>query len=810
MTLPTVSSSATCMPRALWLVALIATVLCCPMTLRAERAVINLNDAVVVSADQSPNPEPKAAQMLLEEVEKRTQVRWRHEHSWPTDSKTIIAIGTAGELERLATNRWHAPEKMPGAEGYDLRVDHQSGSTIVWVIGSDPRGVLYGVGKLLRSMSMRRQEITLPDGFSDGSAPVKHLRGHQLGYRPKTNSYDGWTVAMWEQYLRDLSVFGCNTIELIPPRSDDASDSPMFPLPQMQMMREMSRLADEYGMDVWIWYPAMDRNYADPKTVEHAIAEWGEVFKNLPRVDAVFVPGGDPGHTRPGVLFNLLEKQTENLRRYHPSAKMWMSPQSFTQEWFEEFRKLLDPPPAWLSGVVYGPEIRMSMHDFRKLIPASLPIRHYPDITHSLRCEYPVPDWDTAFAMTEAREPINPRPVGMANIFRVTSPDDIGFITYSEGCNDDVNKAVWSALGWNPDSDVTQILREYSRYFISPDVEDSFAQGLLGLERNWQGPVLSNDGIAQTLSQFLAMQRHATPAMKLNWRFQQALYRANYDAYVHDRLVYEASLEEQALSELRRAPQEGSLIAIDRAKATLDRAAAQPVSQDARSRTFEMAEALFQSIRMQLSVERYFAIAVGRGANLDEIDVPLNDRLWLESEFAAISTSKSEAARLEKIDGLLSRTNPGPGGFYDELGNPANRQHLIRGVGWKDDPGFYQTVATGFGSRTSGGQPLPRARWHGAEALYDAPVRMHYEHLDSNAHYRLRILFGSGDSTRVSLKINDRDVLRAGRTSRDMTEYEIPQQDTAKGTLDLAWYGAPGLGGNGRTFQIDEVWLMRN
>jgi len=31
---------------------------------------------------------------------------------------------------------------------------------------------------------------------------------------------------------------------------------------------QMSRLADEYGLDVWIWYPAMDPDYGDPKTVE--------------------------------------------------------------------------------------------------------------------------------------------------------------------------------------------------------------------------------------------------------------------------------------------------------------------------------------------------------------------------------------------------------------------------------------------------------------------------------------------------------------------------------------------------------------
>ena len=51
----------------------------------------------------------------------------------------------------------------------------------------------------------------------------------------------------------------------------------------------------------------------------------------------------------------------------------------------------------------------------------------------------------------------------------------------------------------------------------------------------------------------------------------------------------------------------------------------------------ELAEALYQSIRMQLSVERYKAISVGRGANLDTIDVPLNNRRWLKQRERDVS-----------------------------------------------------------------------------------------------------------------------------------------------------------------------------
>ena len=127
------------------------------------------------------------------------------------------------------------------------------------------------------------------------TSPKYPLRGHQIAYRPKVNTYDAWTPAVFEQYVRDLAAFGTNAIELVPPRSDDDDQSPHFHLPKMEMMVEMSRIVASYGMQVWIWFPAMDRDYTKPETVEFALQQWGEVFRKLPRIDAVFVPGGDPG-----------------------------------------------------------------------------------------------------------------------------------------------------------------------------------------------------------------------------------------------------------------------------------------------------------------------------------------------------------------------------------------------------------------------------------------------------------------------------------------------------------------------------------
>jgi hypothetical protein len=777
--------------------------------------VVDLTHASVVTPPGLTAPEQKAVQMLIEEVDKRSRVRWHICKEWPSGKEPIVLVGPAAAVRSLASR--HGLTLPDGAgqggpEGFQLGCVSGKDALVVWVAGNDSRGVLFGVGRLLRELRLERDRVTLPAGFHVATAPRMPLRGHQLGYRPKTNSYDGWTVALWEQYIRDLAVFGCNAIELIPPRSDDDADSPHFPLPPMRMMAEQSRLADAYGLDVWVWYPAMDLDYSSPATVAFALKEWGEVFRALPRLDAVFVPGGDPGHTRPGVFLPFLQKQAANLRRYHPKAQMWVSGQGFDREGLEELLTLLRQEPAWLTGVVYGPQIRMSLADFRKAVPRRYPVRNYPDITHSRHCQYPVPDWDLAFALTEGREVSNPCPERMARIFRLCRPHTAGFITYSEGCHDDVNKCLWSALGWDDRTEVRDVLREYGRYFIGPAFAERFADALLGLEKNWQGPLLKNTGVETTLHQLQAIEAVGGPSVKLNWRFQQALYRACYDAYLQKRLRYEMDLESAAVNKLAAARTLGTLEALAQAEAILDRAVKEPVAQPLRARVFELAEALFQSIRAQLSVPRYQALAVERGANLDQIDHPLNNAGWLKKRFAALRALGNDADRHRGIEEILHRTDPGPGGFYDELGEPSRRPHLLGGTGAERDPDFYVTPLTGFGFRGAGADlSLPRAWWHYAEALFDQPLRLRYRDLDPSAAYRVRVVYGrEGRPRKVRLVAGDGHEVH-GYLSRpyEPQEFAIPPAAIVRGELLLTWSPEPGRGGTGRGLQVAEVWLLR-
>ena len=693
------------------------------------------------------------------------------------------------------------------------------------------------MGRFLYSAAVRRQNARIePCKLDVVSSPQVALRGHQLGYRPKTNAYDAWNVLIWEQYIRDLAMFGTNALELLPPRTDDRADSPHFPLPPERMMVEMSRICDSYNLDVWAWFPAMDRNYNDPTTVESALKEWGRIFQMVPRIDAVFVPGGDPGDTEPKTMFALLEKQKINLRRFHPRAQMWMSPQGFDEAWMSQFFGLVGQSEmaGWLDGVVFGPQSRMSLSAFRQKLPKRYPIRFYPDITHSLSCQFPVPDWDLAFALTEGRECINPRPLDESNILLRSLQDTIGFITYSEGCNDDVNKFMWSSLGWDPSMKVMDALRNYSRYFFGETHAEGIAQGLTDLEQNWRGPLATNDGVNVTLARVMDLERSASPALLENWRFQQVLYRAYYDGWLRSRLLSENDAVARAQGILQRmneigwtpappdiddkpggAPPNGldPKLVLDEARRVLDGALTDPAGTSLGARVRELGEALFQSIHMQLAVDRYQGEAVNRAANLETLETPVTDIAWLRARIAAIREMPSAGEQVVAVQALLRRTDPGSAGFYDELGNPSNRPHLVSGLGHIEDPEFRSSALTGFDYPDRLGDAAPAAWKHWAESLYDAPLKMQYNDLDPEAEYQIRVVYG-GESRHIRVR------LVANQTHEvhpyierpwppQVLEFDLPKEATKTGGLSLAWTREAGRGGNGRGCQVSEVWIVR-
>ncbi len=796
----------------------------CLLVLMANTAnsqTMDLSTTKIVYVGTKDKLAQKSITVLQEEVYKRSKIKWPISRKWPKSEKAVVAIGIEGQLDRFPQEYKKVISGLSkiGSEGYKLVVLEESNTILI--VGNDSRGVLYGIGKLLRKMEMRPGKITVSRNLGIVSTPEYPIRGHQLGYRPKTNAYDAFSPEQFDGYIRDLAIFGANSIEIVPPRTDDDFTSVHMKIPAIDMIAEQSKICKSYGMDVWMWYPNMGLDYSHKDSIQNELNERHKVFKALPKLDALFVPGGDPGELGPDELFEWLETVSKVLHQYHPNAKIWVSPQVFrpTKEWFDAFYAHINKEYAWLGGVVFGPWIKTPIQEIRKIINPGIPIRKYPDITHSLSSQYPVPKWDLAYAITLGRECINPRPTDEKMIHNALDEYGQGSISYSEGTNDDVNKIVWSDQDWDPETPVMETLRDYARYFIGADFTESVAQGIINLEKNIHGPLLVNDGVMRTLRQWQEMEESAPHDVLVNPRFQMGLIRAYFDAYTYRRLVYETELEHAARETLAFAKNKGSMAAIEEARRILLKSIKEPILPSLREKCHVLADSLFRSIGAQLTVKKHLA-AAGRGNFIDNIDLPLNDVMWINDKLDAIEKYDSEEKRLVEIDNMLQRTDPGPGGFYDNFGSPKSWDRVKSNITWEEDPGSLASPRTSFGIGLKGeewvheitavgfeGQASPAAWMQQVTTLYDQPLEIVYDQLDPESSYTIRVAYTGRFPSKIKMVADNipvHDFITTGE--RPIYEFKVPKEATADGNVLFKWTCGEGERGS----QVAEIWLIKS
>lgn len=761
---------------------------------------IDLTGAVVVTRSPATTSvaERTAATVLIEEVEKRSGVRWKTSDKWPNDSPVIAVAASLNDVPWNVQATRPVRESLSGLrpEGYRLFVDTKS-HPVVWIVGADPRGTLFGVGHLLRKLEMTRGRVRLPAPLDVTVSPTYALRGHQLGYRNRANSYDAWDERQFEQYIRELALFGANAVENIPFQDREGTH---MRVPRREMNRRLSEICQRYDQEYWVWTPA-EFELGDTARREQALAMHEQMYSDCVRLDGVFVPGGDPGSNHPKQVMPFLGELAERLVKHHSRAKVWLSMQGYDAEKTDSVYAYIDEhQPDWLGGLVAGPS-SPSIAATRRRLPARYGLRHYPDITHCVRCQYPIAWWDPAFAFTLGREPINPTPVYQSQIHNAFAPYTLGFLSYSDGVHDDVNKVVWTTLSCDPRSDVREILLDYARFFFGPDLARDAADGILALERNWHGPLRTNGGVDATLALWRDLERRA-PQLHDNWRWQMCLLRANYDCYMRHRLIYESDLEDASNAALANAPTRGADATMDAALTILQRASTDRTHPELRARIEELCEALFRSIGLQTGVERYGAENPERGAIWDFVDYPLNNRWWLEDEFNAIRKLPSEETKLARLDLIRTWENPGSGSFYDDVGNVAKSPHVVRGETPETDPDMIRNPNPDFHEAN---RPRARQSWF---SKMDWPLGLRYEGLDPAAKYLVRTT-GYGECL---LRIDGERVAatRDGKDIGEFKEFPVPQHLLADGMLLFTFDvpHEPHLNWRQQS-RLTELWLLK-
>jgi hypothetical protein len=343
--------------------------------------------------------------------------------------------------------------------------------------------------------------------------------------------------------------------------------------------------------------------------------------------------------------------------------------------------------------------------------------------------------------------------------------------------------------------------------FIGPRWTQSFTQGLFDLENNWRGSLEGNSSIDKTLAEIRQIES-SPDSPRDNWRLELALYRACYDAFLHGR-KREEELQQQKADRVLAAigPPDQKMKRAEEALAPSN----DPDIATLHAEIFELADKLFRHIGIQLSTKLYSASNWERGANLDRIDIPLNDRVWLLKEFARIRSLASEREKTAAIQAISSWRLPAMGSFYDDLGSPTEEPHLSSGRSYSSDPELYDAAIDGVADRT----PEDGWRWSQltyAETLYETPLTLNYSGLNPNKRYRLRVTYAGEDYSLPIRLVATHSIEihgpRQRKSNPESVEFDIPIVSTHTGRLQLEWTRPQGLGGSGRGNQVAEVWLI--
>ncbi len=489
------------------------------------------------------------------------------------------------------------------------------------VLASDKRGFIYAIGKILRKIEKCGKGFIISDNICGTYFPKKAIRGHQLGYRTKSNTYDAWNYEQYKRYCLDQMYFGMNTVEFIPYENGVSNRNSLMKYDEEEFLIELCKIADYFDLDVSLWQPNIDG-----QSKEKMAARLNLLYSKLCRLNYVFVPGGDPGNLPAKEFIERCKVISNTVKKHHPNAQVWPSAQAphEIENWGEEFIGCLNKRPKEISGIIYGPNHAYPLKELREKLSGEYPIRFYPDIAHNVRCEYPVHfdknDWHFAFTTALGRESTNPRPKEFTRLYNLTKDYVVGSVSYSEGINDDVNKALWSALDFDSNIGTKEAIDDYCRlYFFGTDTAE-ISDLIFSLEDNWNGDPAENKEIDDTYLSFQSVYNE-NKILSENWRFLQLLLLSTCNKLIRDRRIFEFNLIKKS-----------NKLVIENKLNEAYKVLNLDFSGDYKALRKEidiLCKKIFDIIGLQTDVKKYCADNYERGAILDTIDLSITDRNYL-------------------------------------------------------------------------------------------------------------------------------------------------------------------------------------
>jgi len=668
----------------------------------------------IITGSQSGSPELKAAAILESRILKRSSVTVERAPEQAANAEAIMAnadvvlvIGSPTGNSLSADLMRVLGMTLPGLpnsdsthpEGFAVKSGTVDGRNYVVVAGADERGTMYGVGWLLRAMTYLPGLVIVPpvDAKEKPAFPIRG--GNPRGPGSRARQYGNLRPGTHEEHLEmmeDLMLLGTNIFE----------GAPEF-VRSYGMLTYSGRTANQMPEGFpreWAADGGRSDRYVCPSNPEARAAlleSFDKMFRDAPGCDYFTTNSGDEGGCRcdkcmpwGSTYIKLLHEIADILHKYHPDTKILATNQDLTNEGNQAiFDYLNSQDSSWLYAIRYGPGademqtyIRGPVNprwfvyegfgplgNYLKYMHHELPrttnIALYTDITHWMQSQFGVAHPDVALAAVYDRRSWNARPRHFHKVGCEILHYALGDMHYSEGMHDDFNKWFWYRLLWDPHQDGESLTNEYCRYWFGPDAQDEAAAAIFLMEQTLEKPVIDNPGIARAV-ELLRSAGAKIPEnlLRTDYRWRIISQKALMDRYIQLELQRGQTLKEEAGRILTGVGDSGDPLAdVARAVKLLE----EPLETPAMKAIMEEAKRLGEESN-EIIGYRVPACFIVQRLDLTEVG------WWTKTLKDAVATE--DDARIRNAASMVMHyDDPGPGGFYDNLGWPAESEHLTRG-----------------------------------------------------------------------------------------------------------------------------------
>jgi hypothetical protein len=531
-----------------------------------EKNLVVDQRVIVVIGRDAEALEAKAATLLAERAGHRLghEVSVASEDSEQAAPLVIVGTPSSSTLVRQACKAGNVHlETDLGVEGFEIHVG-SDGRAVVAAL--DPRGLVNGVGRLLRESRFSGGRWLMPEPGTITSVPRNPLRPTYFATHIG-NWYCHASDDELRQYIDDLALWGYNALVT------------WFDFHHYRNFED--------GAFIWDRLSRLDTlaREAGMKIGRNALVN--ESFDGQAPLElrASGRPEGTGWETdlcpsKPAARKIILENRRAFLERTRQTTSLdWLCLWPYDQggcnceqctpwpktylELGREIAELTDKIlpgteiqiSAWWIGAYASGEDKSFFHQlhkregwFRTIVTGTVELRRWLDFNRRVPDCYQLllfPEISMFDDVPWGSRGANPAPRRFAAEMAAVGQYIAGAMPYSEGRYEDINKALWAQLTWDPSRDVAEIVEEYCRYEFGPDVAEAATRLVFAVEEGTKD--------FSTASQRLAaadwLQARVETWGREGWRWEMLRARTVIDARRWELYALQQSAQKRAEAE---------------------------------------------------------------------------------------------------------------------------------------------------------------------------------------------------------------------------------------------------------------------